>query len=209
MEDPSVDPSALALRSLNISHAQAVLIAGPSGSGKSYISRHLASLIGFPVVSIDRFFLNENNVPLEYLDGDYVRQWESPGAIDVDYLILCLKEIIRGNKIDYPIYSYENNQRCGYEELHIRGGCFILEGLNTLWFSGILREEGLRCFKIFVDVDLSKRDAIIEKRDREERKKGGVFVDRIRVLRAGERKWVYMQRGDADLVMFRDIKSIT
>lgn len=204
MED-SVQTVTLVQQSLRLASSQSVLIAGPSGSGKSFLANQLAALFGHTIISLDNFFLDEERVPFEVmLDGSCCRQWESIAALDLDLIYSFLRDIIAGETVKLPKYSFSDNKRIGFSYISLGGGGLVLEGINSFFFEGVIREAGCSVLKIFVDIDLAKRDEIIRERDHHERGKIGSFEERLRILRTGEQRWIYPQRGAADLILFRE-----
>lgn len=188
-----------------ISADQIVLIAGPSGSGKSTLAKSLSDIFGCDILNLDRYFLDESMVPKEPGGNDsLVPQWESVTALDVDRIRKDIGTIINSKTCLVPIYSFEENKRVGEEVVFFRGCGLIIDGINSFFFSGLIRELRLKCLKLYIDIDVDYRDQILRKRDSEDRKKSDAyFFERLATLKTGEMRWIHAQKGDADLVVKR------
>ena len=76
-------------------NARVVLLAGPSGSGKSYVAHRT----GLPVLCLDDFYRDGDDPDLPRVDGAV--DWESPLAWNAA-AIIALSAVIRGS---YHLYQ--------------------------------------------------------------------------------------------------------
>lgn len=101
-----------------------VILAGPSGSGKS----HLAERLGWPVLRLDDFYhpLDHPNLPRSSLgiaDWDDVRSW------DLDAAMAAIVELCRTGRAEVPRYDISVSRATGTHEVVLPGDRFIAEGL--------------------------------------------------------------------------------
>lgn len=115
-----------------------VIVAGPSGSGKS----HLAAKLGWPVLRLDDFYrdLDEPDMPLSTLgivDWDDPRSWNSVDAVG------AIAELCASGVAEVPVYDIAKSRRTGTQTLAVPGGKFIAEGLFAPIIVDACREAGL------------------------------------------------------------------
>lgn len=101
-----------------------VILAGPSGSGKS----HLAARLGWTVVRLDDFYrdADEPDMPrssLGIVDWDDVESWNAIAAV------AAIKELCEGGSTEVPVYDIAASARTGSHGLTLAGDHFIAEGL--------------------------------------------------------------------------------
>ena len=113
-----------------------VLIAGPSSSGKTTISKRLAiqmQALGLHphIISTDDYFVNRVDTPLD-ANGEY--DFECIGAVDTTLFNLQMNQLLRGEEVDLPRYDFQKGERV-YEGRRLRIGeedIIILEGNHAL-----------------------------------------------------------------------------
>ena len=113
-----------------------VLIAGPSSSGKTTISKRLAiqmQALGLHphIISTDDYFVNRVDTPLD-ANGEY--DFECIGAVDTTLFNLQMNQLLRGEDVDLPRYDFQKGERV-YEGRRLRIGeedIIILEGNHAL-----------------------------------------------------------------------------
>ncbi|MGM1060555.1 uridine kinase family protein [Saccharothrix sp. Mg75] len=104
-------------------HARAVLLAGPSGSGKS----HLAALLGWPVLRLDDFY-RDGDDPLLPRDAAGRADWDAEGSWHTDAALAAVVELATTGSVEAPVYSIGDNGRVGCHTV-TAPGTFIAEGL--------------------------------------------------------------------------------
>lgn len=186
---------------------QAICVTGPSGAGKSTFALALAHCLHCAVLDLDRYFLDECAVRKERVASKRrLPQWESPAAVDFLRLENDLHKICSDQPCMIPCYSFTENRRVSEEPFKLNGKGLIVEGLHSFRIGPILKSVGWRCLKIYLDVDLEKREGSIYERDVKDRGKSAhENAERMELLRKGEAKWIVTQKEMADLILLRSI----
>ena len=86
-----------------ISKPSIVAICGPSCSGKTTLSSHLAKKGVGNVLAMDAFYYPIPEIK-EYLPG--IPAFDSPQAFDMSLLVQCLENIRNGFSVRIPVYHY-------------------------------------------------------------------------------------------------------
>ncbi|MFE5487699.1 uridine kinase [Streptomyces sp. NPDC056527] len=103
-----------------------VLLAGPSGSGKS----SLAAVTGLPVLRLDDFYKEADDPTLPLVAGSADIDWDSPRSWDADAAVAAIVELCRTGRTDVPVYDLATSSRVGREALDIgRTPLFVAEGI--------------------------------------------------------------------------------
>ncbi|GGT11306.1 ATP-binding protein [Streptomyces kurssanovii] len=103
-----------------------VLLAGPSGSGKS----SLAARTGLPVLRLDDFYKEGNDPTLPLVTGSTDIDWDSPSSWDADAAVAAIAELCRSGRTAVPVYDIATSSRTGAETLDIdRTPLFVAEGI--------------------------------------------------------------------------------
>ena len=109
--------------------AQVIVLAGPSGSGKS----HLASRLRLPVLRLDDFYRDGDDPELpritEGANAGLV-DWDDPRSWLGDEAVAALATLCRTGTVDTPVYSISDNGRTGSRTLALDGaGLVVAEGI--------------------------------------------------------------------------------
>jgi uridine kinase len=103
-----------------------VLLAGPSGSGKS----HLARSCGLPVLCLDDFYKSgdDPSCPRDEVLG--IVDWDHPGSWDADAAMAAVLAVCRNGTADVPAYDIAADRVSGIRHFS-RGGhaVFVAEGI--------------------------------------------------------------------------------
>ncbi|WP_306329513.1 uridine kinase family protein [Streptomyces venezuelae] len=103
-----------------------VLLAGPSGSGKS----SLAAVTGLPVLRLDDFYKEADDPSLPLVEGSSDIDWDSPRSWDADAAVSAVVELCRTGRTDVPVYDIATSSRVDRERLDIgRTPLFVAEGI--------------------------------------------------------------------------------
>ncbi|MEU2079879.1 ATP-binding protein [Streptomyces sp. NPDC013489] len=103
-----------------------VLLAGPSGSGKS----SLAAVTGLPVLRLDDFYKEAGDPTLPLVEGSADIDWDSPGSWDADTAVAAIVELCGTGRTDVPVYDLATSSRVDRERLDIgRTPLFVAEGI--------------------------------------------------------------------------------
>lgn len=104
---------------------QVIVIAGPSGSGKSRLSRRLR----LPVLNLDDFYRNGDDSSLPRLEMGVV-DWDDPASWDHDDALRTMERLCRNGSADVPIYDIARDGRVGHHQLDLDGSdYFVAEGI--------------------------------------------------------------------------------
>ncbi len=196
-----------------------VFISGPSSSGKTTFAKRLAiqlSVIGFKpvVVSMDNYFVNREMTPRDE-NGNY--DFESPHALDIRLFNENVLELLKGEEIKLPKFSFSEGKRL-YDGTTLRlpdNSIIIVEGIHGLnpEISTMIPEE--KKFKVYVSaltslsIDSSNRipttdNRLIRRMVRDSRYRGYSALETLQrwpSVRSGEEKHIFPYQEEAD-VMF-------
>nr|WP_234010586.1 uridine kinase [Streptomyces sp. SPB074] len=121
-----------------------VLLAGPSGSGKS----SLAAASGLPVLSLDDFYKDGDDPTLPLVAGEGPQRdidWDSPLSWDRERALDAISELCRTRSAEVPVYSIAESARTGTETLTLdrTTPLFIAEGIFAADIVRRCRELGV------------------------------------------------------------------
>jgi uridine kinase len=128
-------------------------IAGGTGSGKTTITRRLASEFGEKVTVIyhDNYYKEHHNMPFEERTK---LNYDHPDSFDTDLMVRDLKKLKAGQTIECPVYDYTIHDRSDETITIEPSPVIIVEGI-MIFASAELRD--LIDIKIFVDTDADVR----------------------------------------------------
>jgi uridine kinase len=174
-----------------------IAIAGGSGSGKSWLTNHLAGRLPATVIALDSYYRDLSALPL----AERARQnFDAPEALDWNLLVPHLEALAQGRAIEKPLYDFSVHARTGLSECVEPSGFLIVEGLFALYSD---RVRALCGTKVFVEVAgpvcLSRRIA----RDVEERGRTpeSVIAQYNETVQPMYEKYILPTRAFADLVL--------
>ena len=127
-------------------------VAGSSGSGKTSLAVEIVHSLDLPwviILSIDSFYKSltpEQNKLAHANEYDL----DSPGSIDFDLLVECLRGLKQGKKVEIPVYSFQEHQRLEKTVSIYSPHVVILEGILALNDPRVL---DMCDIKVFVDAD--------------------------------------------------------
>jgi len=107
-------------------------VAGPSGSGKSELSRRLAAVTGSQIISLDSYYRDLGALPFEERART---NFDEPESLDDELLLSHFAALASGNAIDVPIYDFATHARVPGGVRVEPGATVIVEGLFTLYWS--------------------------------------------------------------------------
>src|SRR6476619_1647968 len=117
--------------------AVVVLLAGPSGSGKSRVAR----LSSCPQVVLDDFYLDADHPGLPRTLG--IVDWDDIASWDIDAEMSAILRLCTTGESRVPTYDISSSRRVGHRALDLEGaGCFVAEGLFAADLVGRCREAG-------------------------------------------------------------------
>ena len=106
-----------------------MLLAGPSGSGKSRAAR----LAGRPHLRLDDFYLDADHPDLPRTGsspGADGVDWDDPNSWDEDAALAAIADLCRHGRTEVPVYDISASRRTGATVLDLGDApCFVAEGL--------------------------------------------------------------------------------
>lgn len=127
--------------------ARLVLIAGPSGSGKS----RLARLADRPCLRLDDFYFDADHPDLPQTDFG-IPDWDDPRSWDAAAAVVALQQLLTDGTAEVPSYSISESRRVGSHELSLDGAdCLSAEGIFAIEFLSTCRAAGLDAEAIYLD----------------------------------------------------------
>ena len=128
---------------MSVSRARVVVLAGPSGSGKSRLAEHT----GLPVLRLDDFYKSAGDPGLPLItegpnagivDWDHPDSWWREQALD------AVRTLCREGRTVGPVYDIAQDGRCGEQLLDLAGApVFVAEGIFAQEIVPAVRAEGL------------------------------------------------------------------
>jgi len=119
------------------------VLCGPSGSGKSRLSRRLQQRYGWPIVVLDDFYKDDADPTLPMLaeglaDWDDVRSWH------LDRAVAALEELCRTGETTVPMYDISTSRATGRQTLRRQAAPVVIaEGIFAAHTVAPLRSRGL------------------------------------------------------------------
>jgi uridine kinase len=106
-------------------HAQVIVLAGPSGSGKS----RLAARLGLPVLNLDDFYRDGDDPSLPRLAIGVV-DWDDPVSWLREEALAAVEELCRHGRVEAPVYDIAHDGRVGHRPVELgRASYFVAEGI--------------------------------------------------------------------------------
>jgi uridine kinase len=130
--------------------AQVVVLAGPSGSGKSRLCRRL----GLPFVNLDDFYKDgtDPTLPRTTLPGgEEIVDWDDPASWLCEESVDALEELCRAGSADVPVYEIARDGRTGHRTVDIGDAPYVVaEGIFAQEVVAQCRERGILAVAICV-----------------------------------------------------------
>ena len=127
--------------------AQVIVVAGPSGSGKSRLCTRLREGHGVPVVNLDDFYKDGDDPTLPRLTlapGQEIVDWDDPASWDGAAACEALETLCRDGVADLPVYDIARDGRVGTSRTTLGGSTYVVaEGLFAQEVVAGLRERGV------------------------------------------------------------------
>lgn len=154
----------------SLSHGRVVVLAGPSGSGKSRLADRLRRAHGWPVVRLDDFYKDADAPGLPVSAELGMIDWDHPDSWDEDAAIVALRTLLTTGTAAMPVYDISVSRAVGQhtitalpDDLVIAEGIFAAEAIPALRAAGLLhsawciRHHRLKTFFLRLARDLKER----------------------------------------------------
>jgi uridine kinase len=126
--------------------AQVVLLAGPSGSGKSRVAR----LASCPQLALDDFYRDGDHPDL--LETLGIVDWDHPSSWDTEAAAAAVVELCETGSTDVPVYDISASRRTGGRRVELGGAaCFVAEGLFAPEIVRHCRTSGVLADALYLD----------------------------------------------------------
>jgi uridine kinase len=120
-----------------------IVLAGPSGSGKS----HLAKRLALPVLRLDDFYRDGSDPALPRITSGAnagLVDWDDPASWLCSEAVDALATLCRTGTVETPVYSIARNGRTGTQTLSLSGAPLVVaEGIFAHHVVGPLQSAGL------------------------------------------------------------------
>lgn len=154
--------------------AVVILLAGPSGSGKSRVAR----LASCPQLVLDDFYRDHDHPGLPRTLG--IVDWDDFASWDADAAMAAISSLCADGEAPVPTYDITTSRRVGHRMLDLAGaGCFVAEGLFAADLVERCRQAGVLGDALYLDRPRLLTLLLRFVRDvREHRKPLGVLIRR-------------------------------
>jgi uridine kinase len=123
--------------------ARVILLAGPSGSGKS----HIAGRSGLPVLRLDDFYKDGDDPSLPFSAELGIVDWDDVRAWDAERAVAALAQLCTTGSADVPTYDLASSRatgsttmRCGSASAVVAEGVFAADVVDTCREQDILAD---------------------------------------------------------------------
>jgi uridine kinase len=126
-----------------VTAARVIVLAGPSGTGKS----RLAARTALPVLRLDDFYKDGSDPSLPRLSegpNAGLPDWDDPSSWLRGEAVSTLERLCAEGRAEVPVYDIAHDGRCGWQFLDLGGSeWFVAEGIFAQEVVGPCRERGL------------------------------------------------------------------
>ena len=199
--------------------AKAVLLSGPSSSGKTTSANRLATQLRVhgkkPILmSLDDYYIDRDKIPTEP-DGSV--DLEHINTIDTELFATHLEQLLDGEEVEIPVFNFKTGKRewVGHRMQLCDDTVIIVEGLHAL--NPILLPKGLDVSKVFkmyvspllpLNLDDHNRIAsrylrLLRRTVRDYETRGSSVQKTLSMwdsVRRGEERWIFPYQENADVI---------
>ena len=127
--------------------AWVIVVAGPSGSGKSRLCARLRSSFGTPVLNLDDFYKDGDDPTLPRRrigPGQDIVDWDDPRSWSGEDAMRALEDLCWNGVADVPVYDIAHDGRVGDVRISLDGSAYVVaEGLFAHEVIGGCRDRDL------------------------------------------------------------------
>lgn len=153
-----------------------VLIAGPSGSGKSRITHLCADGERVVALSLDDFYRDLDHPGLPMAPTG-IPDWDDVACWDLEHAVETLRVLLRDGRAELPVYDISQSRRVGTRTLDIGDAEIVLaEGIFAIQALAAARAAGLRVEALWLDRPRAVNFVRRLRRDLRERRKPPVVL---------------------------------
>jgi uridine kinase len=122
-----------------------VLLAGPSGSGKSSLAAH----VGLPTVCLDDFYKDADDASLPHLelpgpDGQPMVDWDDPRSWNAHRAHAALVELALTDTVELPVYDIPSSRAVGTHRIDVGDAPLVVaEGIFAAELIAACRDAGI------------------------------------------------------------------
>jgi uridine kinase len=151
-----------------------ILLAGPSGSGKSRVAR----LTGCPRLNLDDFYRDGDHPGLPRTLG--IVDWDDPATWEEAAALRSIEALCRDGVVTVPVYDIADSRRTGEQRIELgRSRAFVAEGVFAVALVPPCRAAGRLLEALYLDRPRTLTFVLRLVRDlREHRKAPWVLVRR-------------------------------
>lgn len=121
-----------------------VVLAGPSGSGKSRLAERLRRRHGWPIVRLDDFYHDLDHPDLPRSEDLGIVDWDHPDSWDRHTAVAALARLCETGSAEMPVYDISVSRAVGRQRVTSRPDDLVLaEGIFAAEAIPALREAGL------------------------------------------------------------------
>ncbi|KGN41158.1 uridine kinase family protein [Knoellia aerolata] len=124
--------------------ARVVVLAGPSGSGKSRLAERLHEAHGWPIVRLDDFYRDQDD-PANPRSAELgMVDWDHPGSWNLDAAVAAVCELVETGSTLTPVYDISRSRAVSTTTLTARPDDLVLaEGIFAAEVVAPLRAAGV------------------------------------------------------------------
>jgi uridine kinase len=120
-----------------------VVLAGPSGAGKTRLAARLQDRHGWPIVRLDDFYRDGDDPTLPILPMGFP-DWDNPRSWHADAAAGALVTLCRDGAVDLPTYDISSSRAVGHSSVTAEPGQLIVaEGIFAAEIIAALAEAGV------------------------------------------------------------------